>query len=82
MFSSDKQLQFEKLLVFGALGLYLFKHIKLQREGKLGENEPDLLLKIDRKKMFDAAEKHFSMNPAQRMMMEGVFTNLFKNEDE
>jgi len=41
-----------------------------------------LLLKVDKRKVFDAAAKHFSMNGAQRTMLEGVYDHLMSEEQK
>lgn len=80
--SNNPKLSAEKLLIFGALGLYLFKYIQLQRQGQLA-GDPDLMLKIDKKKMFDAAAKQFNINPLVRTAMEGIYdTMLNEGQDE
>lgn len=81
-FSKDPKLSFQKLLVFGAVGYYIYTHIRLKRQGALS-GEPDLLVSIDKKKMFDLAEKRFSLNPLHRSMLEGVYDTIFlKGEDD
>lgn len=76
-FSNDPKLCVEKLLVFGALGLYIYKHIMLKKSGELA-GEPDFMLKVDKDKIFDYASKRFSMNPAQRAVLENIYDHLMK----
>ena len=79
--SKNPKLSLEKFLVFGAVGLYIFKYIKLQQKGQLS-GEPAMLLKIDKKKMFDMAEKKFKIDPFVRQAMEGVYDNMMKEESD
>jgi hypothetical protein len=81
LFSKNPKLSLEKMLVFGAIGLYVAKHIKLKKEGQLA-GEPDLMLKIDKKKMFDMAQKHLKLNPAIRQTMEGLYDTMLTEKDE
>lgn len=79
MFSTNPKLSLEKFLVFGAVGLYVMKYINLKSQGELN-GEPDLLVKIDKQKMFDLAQRQFKLNPAQRMMMEGIYDSLISQQ--
>lgn len=81
IFSKNPKLSVEKMLVFGALGLYVFKHIQLQRSGQLS-GEPDLLLKIDKQKLFDHASKMMNMNPAQRTLLEGLYDHMMQKKED
>lgn len=77
--SKNPQLSIQRLLVFGAVGYYIYSHVKLKQKGQLG-NEPDLMVNIDKKKMFDMAEKRFQLNPMHRSMLEGLYDQMFKKE--
>lgn len=79
--SNDPKLSLEKMLIFGALGLYLYKYIMLQKAGQLS-GDPDLLVKIDKKKMFDAASKQFKINPVVRTAMEGIFDTMMSGDSD
>lgn len=82
MLSKNPKLSMERLLIFGAVGLYLYKYLSLQKKGELA-GEPDLLVKVDKQKMFDMAQKKLRLNPMQRMAMEGIYSSLFeKGENE
>lgn len=77
--SNNPNLRLQKFLVFGALGLYIIQQLRLQAKGQLaGDNS--LLVKIDKKKIFDVAAKRFNMNTAQRTMLEGVYDHLMKED--
>ncbi len=81
MFSKNPKLTVERMLVLGALGLYVAKHIRLKKQGELA-GEPDLLVKVDKKKMFDLAQKHLNLNPAIRQTMEGLYETMMSEKDE
>lgn len=80
-FSKNPKLSLEKMLVFGALGLYVFKYVQLKKQGQLS-GEPDMLLKIDKRKMFDIAGKRFKLSEAQRNVLEGVYDHMVGNQNE
>lgn len=79
--SKNPKLAMERMLVFGALGIYLLSHIKLQKQGQLA-GEPDLLLKINKKKLFDSASKLFKMTPTQRTALEGLYEHFMEEEEK
>jgi hypothetical protein len=81
IFSNSPDLKLQKLLVFGALGLYLIQQLRLQAKGQLAGDD-SLLLKIDKKNIFDSAAKRFNMNKIQRSLLEGVYDELMKDKDD
>lgn len=81
MLSKNPKLTAERLLIFGAIGIYLLKYVNLKKQGQLA-GEPDLAIKIDKQKMFDMAAKHFNINPAQRQVMEGIYDSLMEEKAE
>lgn len=82
MFSIPKSdaLSFEKVLVYAALGYYLYRQVNVQKNGSLGGN--DWMVKIDKEKMFKMAEKKFNLNPIHRGIMERLFNSVLKGEDQ
>ena len=72
MLSNDPKLKLERLLVFSALGVYLLRHFQLQNAGQLGSTD-NLMVNVDKKKVFDLAERQFKMNPVQRQALEGLY---------
>lgn len=81
IFSKNPKLSLEKFLVMGAVGLYVLKHIQLKRSGELA-GEPDLLLKIDKEKMFEAAKKKFKLSDLQAATLEGVYDSMTSKKEE
>lgn len=73
--SKNPKLSTEKLLVFGALGIYLVRHMMLQKSGQLG-NEPPLMLKIDKSKLFEVAKRRFNLSEAQATTLEGLYDHF------
>jgi len=73
--SKNPKLSTEKFLVFGALAIYLFRHTMLQKKGQLG-NEPPLLLKIDKSKVFEVAKRRFNLSDAQTNALEGIYDHF------
>ena len=78
----SKPLEFEKILVMAALGYYGLRQMQLRNSGTMAGAEKDWMLSIDKKKMFDLAEKKFKLNPIQRTMMEGIYDSLIKKESD
>jgi len=74
--SKNPALSTEKLLVYAALGYYLFRQIAAQKAGTLAGDE--WMVKVDKEKMFGMAQKHFNLNPMSRGIMEQMFDNLMK----
>jgi len=81
MLSKNPKLAAERLLIFGALGIYLYRYMKLKKEGQLA-GEPDLAVKIDKQKMFDMAAKQFNIREPQRQVLEGLYDSMMKDENE
>jgi hypothetical protein len=81
MLSKNPKLSVEKMLVFGALGLYVYKYVMLKKQGQLS-GDPELAVKIDKQKMFDMAEKQFKLNPFMRQAMEGLYDTMMAEKEE
>lgn len=73
--SKNPALSFERMLVYAALGFYLFQQIKLQKQGALS-GEDHWMVKIDKEKMFNMASKKFNLNPIHRGIFEQIFTQM------
>lgn len=73
--SKNPALSFERLLVYSALGYYLFRQIQLQKKGTLAGDD-SWMVKVDKQKLFDMAEKKFKLNPMQRGIMEQMFNHI------
>ena len=76
-FSKNPALSFERLLVYSALGYYLYRQIQLQKggSGALG-GEDEWMVKVDKEKMFKMAADKFKLNPFQRGIMEQMFEHM------
>lgn len=70
--SKNPALSMERLLVYAALGWYLFRQVQLQKSGALAGDD-GWMVKIDKEKMFDVASKKFGLNPVHRGIMEQMF---------
>lgn len=81
IFSKNPKLSLEKMLVFGALGLYVYRHLQLQRKGEL-KGEPDLMLRIDKQKVVETASKHLKLSGAQKAVLGGLVDTVLGGEDE
>lgn len=72
----------ERLIVYGALGYYVYQHMKLKKDGKLPE-EDSWVLKLDKEKVLKVVKNQFGLNEFQTEMLSGFFDNLtngVKNE--
>ncbi|GEM_PF-4465488 len=78
--SKHPALSVERLLVFTALGYYLYRQVQLQKSGTLA-GEDSWMVKVDKEKMFDMAASKFKLNPMQRGMMEQMFKHVMKDEE-
>jgi hypothetical protein len=74
--SKNPALSTEKLLVYAALGFYLYRQIMAQKEGTLSGDE--WMVKVDKEKVLGMAQKHFNLNPIHRGIMEQMFEGLMK----
>lgn len=81
MLSKNPKLSLEKALIFSAIGLYVYKYAMLKKQGELA-GEPDLMVKIDKQKMFDLAEKKLNLNPIARQAMEGLYDAMTTAKEE
>jgi len=78
--SKHPALSVERLLVFTALGYYLYRQVQLQKSGTLA-GEDSWMVKVDKEKMFDMAASKFKLNPFQRTMMEQAFGKIMASDE-
>lgn len=75
--SKNPALSMERLLVYAALGYYLYRQIQLQKQGTLS-GEDEWMVKIDKEKMFKMAADKFKLNPLHRGIMEQMFASAME----
>lgn len=77
--SKNPALSFERLLVYSALGYYVYRQMTLQKQGTLS-GEDEWMVKIDKEKMFKTVEKKFGLNPIHRGILEQMYATLVEKQ--
>lgn len=77
--SKHPALSLQRLLVYSALGYYLYSQIKLQKDGAMA-GEDEWMVKIDKEKVMKMAAEKFKLNPMQKGMMEQAFQHFMKDK--